>query len=162
MNYNLNIDNLLRDALPSFLRGTKQLEWLQALIRPVKDLRATFLQFIADSNRELTWNGQTVALEDLLTQRFGDGITIMNQNLTAKPFFVYGPADARNPVVYQPRNTFNPIAGAAGAFDPDQVNFIVEVPADLVLVLSPEDLEEMSALINKYKIYSKRFKIQLL
>ncbi len=160
MNYNLNINNLLRDALPSFLRGNRQLEWLQMLTKPVKALRDTFLAFIDKTNRELTWNGQTVAMEDLLNQRFGDGIEIKNENPKDKPFFIYGPADARNPTVYQTGNQLNPIAGAVGAFDPNRPIFTVKVPG--TLLLSPDDFEEMTALINKYKIYSKRFKIQLI
>lgn len=160
MNYNLNIYKLINDVLPSFLRGDRQVSWLQALTSPVKNLKETFLDFITQTNEELKWNGQTIVLENLLSLRFGDGITIQNMNLTDRPFYVYESGDSRNPDVYSSGNELNPVARESGSFDPEAVDFIVEIPDGIFL--QPDDLDEMNALIRKYKIYSKRFKIEQL
>lgn len=158
MNYNLNINKLIDDTLPSFLRGEKQSSWLRSLTKPIAQLRDQFLGYVSTTNEKLKWSGQTISMENLLTERYGDGITISNQNLTGKPFYIYNSADTRNPKVYEVGNTLNPVADTPGAFDLEAVDFIVTVPA--LIILSDEDKDEMKALVNEYKIYSKRFKIE--
>ena len=158
MNFDLNIYALITDVLPTFLRGAKQLDWLRSLCKPIIDLHTnTFRTFVSDTDERLKWNGQTIYLQQLLVNRYGSGIQIINQNLDARPFYVFGSADNRNPQVFETGDKRNPQANVVNHFDPLAVDFIIQIPA--ALPFEDHDYDEMAALVKEYKLYSKRFKI---
>ncbi len=157
MNFDLNIYKLISDALPTFLRGLINTAWLQALAQPIKKLHEVFKSFVTEIDERLKWNGQTIFLQELLELRYGEGIVIKNQNLNARPFYVFGSADNRNPQVFEVGDKRNPVANVVNHFDPLAVDFIIEIPADILL--EDHEYDEMAALVKEYKLYSKRFKI---
>lgn len=165
MNYNLNIIRLIEDALPSFIRGARQTAWLSLLTKPVDDLNQTFLSFTDKANERMKWNGQTISLLHLLWDRYDSGIQITNNNLTARPFYLYGSGDGRNPKVYDTGNKLNPVVDEINAFDATAVDFVITLPGSIDLGNTEEEeraLEEMAALVKEYKLYGKRFKINKL
>jgi hypothetical protein len=128
---------------------------LNALLAPIGFINSQFRAFINTTNQDLKWNGQTISLEGLLQNSFGGGIKITNNNLTGQPFYVYGSANSRNPMIYPSGNPSNPITGEINAFDPEAIDFVVEVP----LGTSDNRKDEIAALIRQYKLYGKRFTI---
>lgn len=165
MRYNFNITKSIKAMIPAFMRGQKQVDWLVSLTSPIVFMHNEFLKFIINTDKKLKWNGQSISIKHLLQDSFGGGIEVVNQNLTARPFYIYGAADTRNPKVFNSGNAINPVALEINEFDPDAVDFIVNVPA----VLIPDEdegegestKEEMIALVKQYKLHSKRFKINL-
>lgn len=159
MKYDFNIPRSVKMMIPAFMRGVRQVDWLISLTHPVAFVHGLFTDFISETDKRLKWNGQSIALKHLLQDKFGGGIEIDNQNLTARPFYVYGAGDTRNPSVFNSGNSQNPIALEVNEFEPDAVDFIINVPAAVVPDEPTKD--EMTALVKEYKLHSKRFKINL-
>lgn len=154
MNYNLNIAKLIDRMLPAFLRTERQKEWLAMLTRPLKTISQDFSSLRTTTENTLKYNGQTISLERMMSQQFGPGINIKNKGKVVRPFYIHASGDGRNPQVAMAGDLRNPRIYEAGQFDPDSVDFEIEVPEDM-----PIDLDRLVALVNQYKTYSKRFKI---
>jgi hypothetical protein len=81
---------LIKSLLPSILRRPNMLAWLQALLSPLLSLYAQFLQHVATSATELSYNGQTMMLEKALNDRFDAGlrrIKIINADTQIEPVY---------------------------------------------------------------------------
>ncbi len=159
MNYDYDIPKLVKSLIPAFMRAVVQVDWLTSLTYPISFIHSQFSSFIGDTNKRLKWNGQSISIKYLLQDKYPGSFEIVNQNLTARPFYVYGAGDTRNPSVFNTGNTLNPVAREVNEFDPDAVDFIINAPADAVPDQPTRD--EMTALVNEYKLHSKRFKINL-
>ncbi|MCE7990437.1 MAG: hypothetical protein HEP71_00600 [Roseivirga sp.] len=159
MKYDFNIPKSVKMMIPAFMRGLKQVDWLISLTHPVVFVHGLFTDFINATDKRLKWNGQSISLKYLLQDKFGGDIEVVNQNQTARPFYVYGAGDTRNPAVFNPGNPKNPIAIDVNEFDPEAVDFIINVTSAVVPDEPTKD--EMIALVKEYKLHSKRFKITL-
>lgn len=159
MKYNFNITKSIKAMIPAFMRREKQVDWLVSLTRPIVFVHNQFLIFIDDTEKRLKWNGQSISIKYLLQDKFDGSFDIINQNLTARPFYVYGAGDTRNPKVFNSGNMLNPLALEVNEFDPDAVDFIINVSSATI----PDEptKEEVIALVKEYKLHSKRFKINL-
>lgn len=154
MNYNLNIGKLIKELVPAFLRSPRQLDWLTALISPLETLSQSFSSFRSTTNDALIWNGQTISLENAISQKLGPGVTIKNTGKAERPFYIYGAGNGRNQQVAMTGDPRNPSVYETGEFDLNTVDFEVELPSGSAI-----NRYQLETLINQYKLYSKRFKI---
>ncbi len=159
MKYDFDIPKLVEATIPAFMRGVRQVDWLTALTHPVSFIHNAFSNFISDTNKRLKWNGQSISIKYLLQDKYPGNFEIVNQNLTARPFFIYGSGDTRNPSVFNSGSPLNPVARAVNEFDPDAVDFIINAPA--IAVPDEPTKDEVVALVKQYKLHSKRFKINI-
>ena len=149
--YHLNINKLVELLLPTFLRKEKMLAWLRALHFPLVKVVDDF-NFNRNQNLyNLAHNGQVCYLRKALNDRFDVSarrIKITDGN-RYKRQYIYTQGE-RKPkylgVMYLRQNTDYADTG---------VDFIVEVPKGLKY-----NDYEMKALIEFYKLASKRYKIQ--
>lgn len=149
--YNLNINKLVKLLLPTFLRKEKMLAWLRALHLPLVKVVDDF-NFNRNQNLyNLAHNGQVCHLRKALNDRFDISarrIKITDGN-RYKRQYIYTQGE-RKPkylgVMYLRQNTDYADTG---------VDFIVEVPKGLKY-----NDYEMKALIDFYKLASKRYKIE--
>lgn len=80
-NYAVNWLKILQENLPLFLHKTKRLDLLQALIKPLKDMHASFLVFAADALQKGRFTMEKIYIEKALNLKYdpiGNGIFIGN------------------------------------------------------------------------------------
>lgn len=148
--YDIDFKKLVGQLLGFVLKKTKRVAWLTAVLKPLRNLHDEFIAFSNLKHYEVKWNGQTIKLEKLLQDKFGGGITIINnsENLDSMTF-----GDGVDGGGYWGDGTDN--GDYIGAdYNPALTNFTVEVPGAIVFVQS-----EMEAWITKYKMYGTTYNI---
>lgn len=73
-NYIWDITRFVTYMLPSFLRKSRQVAWLKALLKPIDTLNADLVQFNADTRYALNFTGQVISLERLLNDKFDNSL----------------------------------------------------------------------------------------
>jgi hypothetical protein len=68
--FRVDFEHLVRLLLPTLLRKPRLVNWLWALLSPLLDLYATFLTYRETTLRELSYNGQTLVLQECLNDSF--------------------------------------------------------------------------------------------
>ena len=152
--YNFDFKKLIIWMLPSIYRKPKWVAWIYSLLAKIRAINIEFIAFIANKKDEIKWNGQTIVLEQLLILKYGSGIYITTEVNDVYPFYVYGVNNPLNSLVYGVNNPENPLVYPINSYALDQVSFTVNVPAVI-----PFNLDEMTALINKYRLFGTTFKI---
>ncbi len=160
MNYNIDFDKLINSLLPVFMRKTKQLDWLRSLLAPVKSKHQEFMDFVDEVDDRLSWNGQTISLLHLLITRYGPGFQVINKSQSVRPAHIYPNNDRRNLHFFGLNNLGNPIIYDANRFDSTEVDFVVKVPPHVPLTGEGGKEIEIRTLINRYKLYTKSFKVE--
>lgn len=152
--YNFDFKKLITWMLPSFYRKPVWVAWPHALLAKIRAIHIEFVAFIATKKDEIKWNGQTIVLEQLLILKYGSGIYITSEVNDVFPFYVYDVNNVLNPFVYGVNNENNPMVNSVNSYNLDGVNFIVHVPAIITF-----NQDEMTALINKYRLFGTTFSI---
>lgn len=149
--YNLDINRLVELLTPTFLRQKKHLAWLKVLHSPLTKVIDDFNENRKQNLYNLAHNGQVCHLRKALNDRFDVSqrrIKITEGNRYKRPY-IYTDAE-RKPkylgVIYLRDDADYGDTG---------VDFIVQIPADLFY-----NEYEMRALIDFYKLASKRYKIE--
>jgi hypothetical protein len=70
LRYRLDLDELRTGLLPVLLRRPRLKAYLAALTSPITALYLDLLTYISQTRKELSYNGQTMALERALNDRF--------------------------------------------------------------------------------------------
>lgn len=151
--YNLDYNKLNEQVTPSFLRKDRLTGLLQSIIFPVKQLFEIFKKFREAKIYELTHSGQIFSLENVLNDRFDqiDRRIYITDGLTKDRTYIY--TRDENKAVY----LGNLFLYNRGDYADTGVDFIVWVPN--AIVISLEEMYELRASVNKYKIDPKRFKV---
>ncbi|KAA2244562.1 hypothetical protein F0L74_00880 [Chitinophaga agrisoli] len=155
--FDVDLPKLVRLLLPPRLRTVKHVAWLQALTNPVNYLYQQFRRNRDANLYRLSITPQVVYLEKLLNDRYdiaGRRISIKDavvltseyiyQEQELKPVYIYTEAENR------PVHLFTDAEIGGGSVD-----FFVLAPSDLTY-----NENEMTALIDNYKLAGKRYKIQ--
>lgn len=139
-------------------RKPKRLAGLTALIVPIITLYNLFISFLLSKLYELSKTSQVVYIEAVLNDRWDSNFrrievvdyaslephSIYRKPESKAPLYVYRKPEAITRYVY--RNTeINAIA----------YDFVIQIPVSIVY-----DIEELKALVNKYKLYGKAYIIQ--
>lgn len=149
--YNLNINKLTELLTPTFLRKERFLVWLRVLHFPLIEIVDKFNFNRNENLYNLAQNGQVCYLRKVLNDRFDVSqrrIEVADGN-RFKRQYIYTDGEQR------PRYLGVMYLRDDADYADTGVDFIVQVPADLLY-----NEYEMRALIDFYKLASKRYKIQ--
>ncbi len=147
--FQLDIKKLVVLLLPTFLRHHKMVAWLHSLITPLIFLYNDFMQQREKHLYRLNHNGQVCYLRKALNDEFDREqrrIRIIDGNQYNREY-IYTRAENR------PKYLGRMYLRSRSDYEDTGVDFIVEVPKDTYNEI------EMKALIDYYKLASKRYKI---
>ncbi|MBR3648245.1 MAG: hypothetical protein IKN59_07660 [Paludibacteraceae bacterium] len=158
IHYNINYSRLALALVPIRLRQPLMMNFIYVLLSQVRRLATVFDSFRTTVNYRLTHNSQVCYLRAVLNDRF---------DMSQRRIEIIDVEPQSSPVLYQrPLSRFlmAPEAGSGNAImlskrafsGNDAVNFAVIVPAVLRGAF-PED--QMRALVDTYKLASKRYTI---
>ena len=151
--YKIDYNRLAVMLLPTFLRRDRMTAWLRSLLTPVSSLYDDWFAFRLRNIYQLAHNGQVVYLRAALNDSFDPSdrrIQIIDGNKFKRKFIYTNPEQ-------KPRFLGMIFINRSADFADTGVDFIVAVPNDLMF-----NQVDMDALINFYKIASKRYKINVL
>jgi hypothetical protein len=160
-NFNLDFRKLINDILPPLRRKLILLDWIYALVSPIKTIHAQFMQLISKLRYDLQFNSQVIYLEYLLNLRFNGGLNtiFIADGSTATNVYVSKQIESQDPI-YIVNST---------ELTPDYINVYVHYSGEFIgyadfIVFVPINLQyneaEMMALINKYKLAGKIYSIK--
>lgn len=159
--YNIDIKKLVLQLLPQIYRQPKHVAWLQALVQPLITLYALFNAFRNSTLYQLSITPQVCYLEKMLNDKYDvalrriyideppeiEGVPLY-QEVEVKPQVLFTEAEVVDDefVLYQESES-----------EIFSVDFIVVVP----LALEPTiDLNELTAILDAYKLTTKTYKVQ--
>lgn len=148
--YNLDIPKLTKLLTPTFLRSPLMMAWLEVLHFPLEKVLDTFNYNRNDNLYNLAHNGQVCYLRAALNDRFDPQlrrIEILDGNQYQRQY------------IYTDGEMKPKFLGTIFLYDDSDygdtgVDFIVKVPAGLQY-----NTYEMKALVDFYRLASKRYKI---
>lgn len=158
----LNVHGIVKDLIPVKIRGQVLVESIKAMLQPLQIVNNQFAALGKKIRYDLSFTGQVIYLEHLLNDVFDSTlrrIYITDSNtVQIGDFFVFyqnenQPSDY---VYYEGEGVDTPYL----QFESEtvsNVDFIVFVPIALFNIQTEATLK---ALINKYKIAGKRYKIE--
>ncbi|MBU2526248.1 MAG: hypothetical protein KKC03_06580 [Bacteroidetes bacterium] len=149
--YKLDIEKFTVLLLPTFLRRERTMAWLRALIFPISQLYSNWAAFRERNLYILTHSGQVVYLRKVLNDSFDPAlrrIQIVDGNRFGR-VYIYTSGEMK-PAFLGAMYLRNSID-----FADTGVDFIVLVPAGLQF-----NNFDMTALIDFYRLASKRYTIQ--
>ncbi len=146
---NIDIKKLVVLLLPTFLRHRKIVAWLHSLVTPLSVLHNDFMRVREKHLYELNHNGQVCYLRKVLNDEFDPNqrrIIIRDGNKYNRQY-IYTRGENK------PKYLGTMYLRPPSDYEDTGVDFIVEVPKETYNEL------EMKALIDYYKLASKRYKI---
>lgn len=149
--YNIDIGKLAVLHLPTFWRTEEMIAWVQTLASPLVDVQDVFIKNRKQNIYIMEHNGQVCYLRAALNDKFDRSqrrIKIANGN-RYKRQYIYTRAEDKSKYLGTMYLYERADYGDTG------VDFIVLVPTGL-----PYNDYEMKALIDLYRLGSKRYKIQ--
>ncbi len=157
--YNISWDTIIKNTLPPRLYNTDLVAWLSVLIQSVQEVHSDFVDFTDDIDFDLTHNCQVVYLEAALNDNFDPTdrtITIEDaggNSLTA----LYPDADEKEVLLQPDSDGETLLLYPDSEYDDAEYDFIVVVPFSL----TESEQYQMQALLDKYKLASKRYYIKI-
>ncbi len=158
-NFKINFNRLVGWLVPPFMRKLFFVRFLVALTSAIKVIYQEFMTFREDTNYWLGITSQVCALEKALNDTFdneqrrititdasNDEVLLIHKDEAQNPLITYianQGYDAKIPVIHK-AETYN-----------DVYDFIVNIPFEL----SVNDEYRMRTILNKYKLVSKRYKL---
>jgi hypothetical protein len=151
--FDIDFNRLFLWLLPSFWRKPKLLALLRCYCYPLIKIHGEFMQYRAANIYTLTHNSQVCSMENVFNDRFDNDLRriYITDGFTKERKYVY-PRQDDKPLYLGTIPLYN-----NGDYADTGVDAIVWVPTQVFL--SPQDLIELTALVNKYRLASKRFKI---
>ena len=148
---------MVRRLIPYFLFKEVLRDYLFSAIKGIETTHSAFTDFRIQSIRDIKFTGQTIYLEQLLNEEFDPGgfgiyITTINVNQFT---YLYRKTEAK-PLYLFRKSELQPATYLINKLEYGfLVDFIVFVPVALSF-----DQNQMKALILKYKLAGKRYKIE--
>jgi hypothetical protein len=164
--YNLNIKKLAVLLLPTFLRLRAHIFWLFSLVKPLEQIFDLWTNFRSENIYKLSHNSQICYLRKALNDRFdpelrrieiADGnryehVYIFTDAEQQEPLWLWTDEEIADENISEAQPVYLYLDSD---YSDTGVDFLVLVPAELL----DENNFEMNALINYYKLASKRHKI---
>lgn len=160
MIFDIDLKKIVKWLTPYFLWKPKQTAWLTILLFPLIWLYEQFLTYRTAMLREATTNSQVIRLTRSLRDRYNnESIYISHFSDYINQAFVYLELEGSF-------DTFDYLSGEAhlpADYDfmqteyEDQFDFVVRIPAVLTA-----QADAITAYVNKYKLASKRFKVEII
>lgn len=149
--YNLELSKLVELLTPTFLRSPTQLAWLRLMVAPLDQVLDWFTNSRRDNLYNLAHNSQKCYLRAVLNDRFDIALRRikLEDGNKFKRQYIYTDGEQK------PKFLGKMFLYDDADYSDTGVDFIVLVPSDLQY-----NTYEMQALIDFYKLASKRYKIQ--
>lgn len=158
MIYLVNWLQLATANLKKELRKTTHLKWLEALLKPLTDLNATFASKADQLVYKTSFNGQTIYLEHYLNDIHDPVMRriYIENTATSNAKYIFNKAEVQTPVyVYNKSEGMAPLY-LYGVTEPvSSVHFIVWVPDDITFTEI-----NMRAEVDQYRIAGRIYQIQ--
>lgn len=148
--FNVNWKKLAILLTPTFLRSNLMIAWLELLMEGINDIHYQWLQFRKSNIYILAHNSQVCYLRAALNDSFDYDlrrIIIIDGNKYKKKY-IYTRGEQK------PKFIGILFIHSRDDYEDTGIDFIVQVPSNLVY-----NEDQMKALINFYKLASKRYKI---
>jgi len=159
--FNINYDIIVQLLLPVWLRQPKQIAFLKAVLKPLKQLYNTFVAYRLKTLSDISHTGQVMYIEHLLN---GDAMSVddiyLSDNIGSRlDDYIYNQAEGQVPVyVY---NSGDPELVLWFVRNDQEYyfidDFIVNIPNGVVV--SEANIKNI---VNKYKQAGKRYSINYL
>lgn len=158
--YDIVWSKMVEILLPLSLRTAKQKSWLVALLTPVSTLHATFKSWSTEQRYFLQHTGQVIYLEKVLNDKFGSEDYDSTDHENTKEIYITDGTRPTRKYIYK-RSEDNPVflnptvfIDSRATFEAIYFDFLVNVPDTITY-----DTNEMIALVNRYRLAGKYFKI---
>jgi len=151
--FNIDFDSLIAVCLPALLWKPKLFAWLKVLCYPVTKIYDEFMAKRDADLYNLRQDSRVFSMQAVFNDRF-DNVSrriYITDGFTKDRTYIYTPAEVK-PLYLGSVPLYNP-----GDYADTGVDFIVWVPT--IVSLSAQDLIELTALANNYKLAGKRFKV---
>lgn len=159
MKFKIDYCRLVALLLPTFLRRPVLFGLLRAAISPLESLYEVFCEARRAHNYRLTHNGQVCYLRACLNDNFKSKVGVFDIiSVEREGEWLYAVTEngARVPITISEDNISEaesvPVVYNELSLNTEQNEFIVSVPTDLF----DTSLEEIKAMVNQYKLISKR------
>lgn len=154
--FDIDYNKLIVQLKPARLRKKRVKAFAKAMVSPVVVLYNDFLSFRSAVLYELNHNGQVCSMEGLLNDQFDDSLRriYITDAPIILPLYLHRRAEAK-PAYLRRRSEGIPKYVRRSTELTKGGSFIVKVPVALTF-----DLNMMKALIDKYKLAGKAYKIQ--
>jgi hypothetical protein len=157
---NFNVNSIVEEHISPRLRKTFTLELFKMICSPMISLYTRFYQFYEDKKYELTFNGQVIYLEHLLNDQFDNisrGIYISDSPEFDEDVVFFLESENNEETVFYLESEGE---AAVVFYQESEIqtwpDFIVNVPAAVTF-----NEIRMKAYLNKYKLASKNYIIQI-
>lgn len=149
--FKVDYDQLVMEELPDFKRKPVTFAWLRALCVPFVLLYNKLLTYRLNDLYNLDHDSRVYSLRALLNDRFdhNDRRIFITDGFAFDRIYIFR-EDENKPLYLGSVPLYNPEDYADTGVD-----FIVNVPN--AITLSAQDIIQMTALVNYYKLASKRF-----
>ena len=151
--------------LPTFLRTAITGSWLNALVKPLKELYNTFIDFKADSVYKVSHDASVVLMQKVLNDYFDNTLRrIRINNVQQVDLLRFYPFVSNKKFAFYDdgsdnMNGFKPFLES----DPNAADFVVNIP----IALQPGTQDELDnfllkvrAQLDYYKLYAKKYRIE--
>lgn len=159
MKFKIDYNRLIVLMLPTFLRRPVLFGLLRAAVTPLDALYRRFCSRRDEHLYRLNHNGQVCHLRACLNDRFKSAmgtLEIISMERAGEWLYAVTEGGARIPIAITEDNLSEvenaPVLSNEVLLNAAQNEFIVSVPADIY----DSSLEEVKALVNQYKLISKR------
>lgn len=160
--YNVNFHQLAVQLMPTFLRKPKHIAWLLLFTTEIQDIYQTWLQ---KRKSDLVWlnhNSQVYLVEKILNDEFDNidrRIKILD-GVLYEPFYVWTIGENQPLVVYNYLETQPDDVDDVYLFQNDDYDGGVDFYVGLPYQMNIDALSiQINAIIKRYKLASKRFKL---
>jgi len=158
--YKIDLKRHIATALPSSLRQTGLLTFVWSAVASLTSLYNKFTIYRIATTYQLSHNGQVCYLRGMLNDSFDNilrRIMVEDAGTVIEPARIFWRSEDKTKRIYRRSEGKEWIInrrgfGATGAYD-----FVIKIPLDLSL--SAAELTRMKALVNSYKLVSKRYSI---
>ena len=160
LSFDFDFKKLITMILGSGKRRTIRIAWLTAIHKHLQNIHDDFIAFKTETDDKVKWNGQTIILQAMLREKFGDagvpggnyGIDVINNVSIKDALFVNDHQEVISFIHHTQDSAF--FFYDSGDIEVNPFDFTVEV-SDLV------EFEEsdMRRWIDKYIVYGRRYNI---
>ncbi len=153
--YTVDFNKLIAEILPPRKRTPVRIRFIYRLTAWFRQIHGEFITLQSELEYQSLITSHVIVFESYLIDTFGAGITITVNEITQNKPVVYSSSDSRvgmNVIAHNQADGGSSMKSHSESIN--LVNFIVNVPAGL-----SADLDQMSALIDKYKAPGSTYQI---
>lgn len=157
--YDVNFKRMALLMLPTFWRRPLIAAIAYATTTPLNYIYTVFTTFRQSTDYRLRHNGQVCYLQAMLNDRFDLAlrrITVTDDPSAAEPVVLWQRSEGRSLMLPMRDSGLAVMVNRRGFSGVNAIDFWVNIP---VVLLGTVDIDRLTALVNVYKLASKRFSI---